>query len=59
MKLNFDELRVGERVRSDEYAKEAVGDFALWKARVAEDGEVFWPSPWERAGPAGTSNAAR
>ncbi|HEY5913126.1 MAG TPA: cysteine--tRNA ligase [Verrucomicrobiae bacterium] len=44
--LNFDEMRTGERVRSDEYAKEAVADFALWKARVHEDGEVFWPSPW-------------
>jgi len=45
VKLNFEEMRVGERVRSDEYAKEALADFALWKARVAEDGEVFWPSP--------------
>src|SRR5207249_11833432 len=43
--LNFDEMRVGERVRSDEYAKEAIADFALWKARVPEDGAVFWPSP--------------
>jgi cysteinyl-tRNA synthetase len=49
--LNFDELRVGQRVRNDEYAKEAVGDFALWKARVAEDGEVFWPSPWGEGRP--------
>ena len=44
VKLNFEEMRVGERVRSDDYAKEAVADFALWKARVPEDGEVFWPS---------------
>ncbi len=44
--LNFDEMRVGERVRQDEYAKESVADFALWKARVPEDGAVFWPSPW-------------
>ncbi len=43
--LNLDEMRVGERVRSDEYEKEAVADFALWKARVPEDGAVFWPSP--------------
>ena len=49
--LNFDELRVGERVRSDEYAKEAAGDFALWKARLPEDGEVFWPSPWGEGRP--------
>ena len=49
--LNFDEMRVGERVRSDEYAKEAVADFALWKARAPEDGEVFWPSPWGEGRP--------
>ena len=28
----------------DEYEKESVADFALWKARVPEDGEVYWPS---------------
>jgi cysteinyl-tRNA synthetase len=49
--LNFDELRVGERVSSDEYAKEAVADFALWKARAPEDGEVYWPSPWGEGRP--------
>jgi cysteinyl-tRNA synthetase len=51
VKLNFDEMRVGERVRSDEYDKEAVADFALWKARVPEDGGVFWPSPWGEGRP--------
>jgi cysteinyl-tRNA synthetase len=49
--LNFDEMRVGERVKSDEYAKESVADFALWKARVPEDGAVFWPSPWGEGRP--------
>ena len=29
LKLNFDEMRAGERVKSDEYAKESVADFAL------------------------------
>jgi cysteinyl-tRNA synthetase len=51
VKLNFEEMRVGERVRSDEYEKEAVADFALWKARVPEDGAVFWPSPWGEGRP--------
>lgn len=51
VKLNFDAMRAGERVKSDEYAKEAVADFALWKARVPEDGEVFWPSPWGEGRP--------
>jgi len=44
LKLNFDEMRAGERVKSDEYAKESVADFALWKARVPDDGDVFWKS---------------
>ena len=51
LKLNFDEMRVGERVKSDEYAKESVADFALWKARVPDDGDVFWPSPWGEGRP--------
>jgi cysteinyl-tRNA synthetase len=49
--LNFDAMRVGERVRSDEYEKEAVADFALWKARVPEDGLVYWASPWGEGRP--------
>lgn len=49
--LNFDNLRVGERVRNDEYEKESVADFALWKGRVPEDGAVFWPSPWGEGRP--------
>jgi cysteinyl-tRNA synthetase len=49
--LNFDEMRVGERVASDEYDKEALADFALWKKRVPDDGEVFWPSPWGEGRP--------
>ena len=51
VKLNPDELRPGERVKSDEYAKESVADFALWKSRVPEDGDVFWPSPWGEGRP--------
>lgn len=49
--LNFDAMRVGERVASDEYDKESVADFALWKARVPDDGAVFWPSPWGEGRP--------
>ena len=51
LKLNFDEMRAGERVKSDEYAKESVADFALWKTRAPEDGDVFWPSPWGEGRP--------
>jgi cysteinyl-tRNA synthetase len=51
VKLNFDEMRVGERVSSDEYEKESLADFALWKAYVPEDGEVTWDSPWGKGRP--------
>jgi cysteinyl-tRNA synthetase len=44
--LNLDELRPTGRVRSDEYDKENIGDFALWKAWDESDGEVRWDSPW-------------
>jgi len=49
--LNFDQMRVGERVASDEYTKDSLADFALWKARVPEDGAVAWPSPWGEGRP--------
>ncbi|HOA61788.1 MAG: cysteine--tRNA ligase [Verrucomicrobia bacterium] len=49
--LNFDEMRIGERVKSDEYAKDAMADFALWKARTPEDGAVTWASPWGEGRP--------
>jgi cysteinyl-tRNA synthetase len=39
-KLDPDELRVGERVEADEYAKDDVRDFALWKG--AKPGEPSW-----------------
>jgi cysteinyl-tRNA synthetase len=49
--LNLDELRPSGRIQSDEYEKESVGDFALWKAWLPEDGDVFWESPWGRGRP--------
>jgi cysteinyl-tRNA synthetase len=51
LKLNFDEMRAGERVKSDEYAKESIADFALWKSRVPDDGNIFWPSPFGEGRP--------
>ena len=44
--LNLDELRPTGRIRSDDYEKEALGDFALWKAWDEADGDVKWDSPW-------------
>ena len=44
--LNLDELRPSGRIANDEYEKESVGDFALWKAWDEADGDVRWDSPW-------------
>jgi cysteinyl-tRNA synthetase len=44
--FDLSELRSTGRVKSDEYDKEHVGDFALWKAWDEEDGPVRWDSPW-------------
>jgi cysteinyl-tRNA synthetase len=41
-RIKVQELKVGARVKVDEYAKEEAQDFALWKAWASEDGEVFW-----------------
>jgi cysteinyl-tRNA synthetase len=49
--LNLEELRPSGRVRSDNYEKESLGDFALWKAWDEEDGNVGWESPWGRGRP--------
>jgi cysteinyl-tRNA synthetase len=51
VKLNFEQMRPGERVARDEYDKESIADFALWKARMPDDGAVFWPSPWGEGRP--------
>ena len=42
--LSQEALRAGGsgRVKADEYEKENVGDFALWKGWVPEDGDVAW-----------------
>jgi cysteinyl-tRNA synthetase len=44
--FDLEELRSTGRVKSDEYEKEHVGDFALWKAWDERDGPVKWESPW-------------
>jgi cysteinyl-tRNA synthetase len=44
--FNLDELQSSGRVKHDEYDKEHIGDFALWKAWDEEDGDVKWDSPW-------------
>ncbi len=49
--LNLDELRPSGRIKSDEFEKESLGDFALWKAWDEQDGDVAWESPWGRGRP--------
>jgi cysteinyl-tRNA synthetase len=39
-RLDPEQMRVGERVEADEYAKDDVRDFALWKGH--RDGEPSW-----------------
>jgi len=41
----------GEVNNADEYERESVSDFALWKGRKPEDGENFWKSPWGEGRP--------
>ena len=41
----------GNKNLSDEYDRDSVQDFALWKSRKPEDGEVFWNSPWGEGRP--------
>jgi len=40
--LKIKELKPGTRVKQDEYTKEQVQDFALWKAWTVDDGDVYW-----------------
>jgi cysteinyl-tRNA synthetase len=39
-KINLEELKPGQRIESDEYEKDSVNDFALWKHK--KEGEPFW-----------------
>ncbi|NPV02811.1 MAG: cysteine--tRNA ligase [Brevinematales bacterium] len=51
--LDKDALRAGAsgRVANDEYEKETVSDFALWKKWSPADGDVKWQSPWGEGRP--------
>lgn len=41
----------GENNQADEYTKDHVADFALWKKHKPQDGENSWESPWGRGRP--------
>lgn len=52
--FHLDDLQAGAsmRVIQDEYDKESVSDFVLWKAYDPErDGEIYWESPFGRGRP--------
>ncbi len=44
--FDLTQLQSTGRVKHDEYDKEHVGDFAVWKAWDDQDGDVKWDSPW-------------
>jgi len=52
-RVDPDAVRPGARVANDDYGKEDVRDFALWKAAKPEDEATgaAWDSPWGRGRP--------
>jgi cysteinyl-tRNA synthetase len=50
---DLEQARVGERVASDDYGKDDVRDFALWKGAKEADESVgaAWDAPWGRGRP--------
>ena len=54
-RLDERELDLGKtqnaRSHSDEYEKDCLSDFVLWKGRKPEDGDNFWASPWGEGRP--------
>ncbi len=50
-RLDTTGMRDGVSVDNDEYDKDHVRDFALWKGWVESDGEVGWDAPFGRGRP--------
>jgi cysteinyl-tRNA synthetase len=52
-RIPLDDVRSGERVADDEYAKDDARDFALWKAAKDTDRDVgaVWDAPWGEGRP--------
>jgi cysteinyl-tRNA synthetase len=36
----------GNQNLADEYERDSISDFALWKSQKENDGDVYWESPW-------------
>ena len=45
-RLDLSGMQNGISVDADEYDRDSIRDFVLWKARTAEDGEIYWDSPF-------------
>jgi cysteinyl-tRNA synthetase len=41
-KMKMEDLKAGARVKQDQYEKEEIADFVLWKGWDEKDGEVYW-----------------
>ena len=54
-RLDTRELDLGktqnQRADADEYDKDSIADFVLWKSRKDDDGENYWDSPWGKGRP--------
>ncbi len=48
--LDMKGMKAGARVKQDEYEKESVSDFALWKWYDEADGENFWEADFNTEG---------
>lgn len=46
-----DNLQKRKRISDDEYGKNSIQDFALWKSYKKIDGAVYWDSPWGKGRP--------
>lgn len=42
VQLDPKSMRAGERISEDEYDKEGIRDFVLWKVWKEEDGDIYW-----------------
>ena len=49
--IKINNKKLNSRIISDEYDKNNVQDFVLWKAWKIDDGNVFWDSPWGKGRP--------
>ncbi len=43
--------RNGRPIDADEYQRDSMADFVLWKSRKPEDGDNYWESPWGQGRP--------